>query len=61
MEMKLQKIYLTYYNLFIASSLSHPVNNLSKGIRKIKCKYGHDDKKSETCVIKNKYWDCFLE
>ena len=30
---------------FITSSLSNLVNNLSEGIHKIKCKYGHDDKK----------------
>ena len=28
-------------------SLSNLVNNLSEGIHKIKCKYGHDDKKCE--------------
>ena len=27
---------------FMASSLSNLVNNLSKGIHKIKCKYGHN-------------------
>ena len=44
---------------FMASSLSNLVNNLSEGIHKIKCKYGHD-KKCETCGIKYKYYDCFL-
>ena len=29
----------------MTSSLASPVNNLAKGIHKIKCKYGHDDKK----------------
>ena len=29
---------------FMASSLSNLVNDLSESIRKIKCKYGHDDK-----------------
>ena len=29
---------------FKASSLSNLVNNLSKGIHRIKCKFGHDDK-----------------
>ena len=33
----------------MASSLSNLVNNLSEGIHKIKCKFGHDDKKCETC------------
>ena len=45
----------------MASSLSNLVNNFSGGIHKIKCKYGHDDKKCETLRIKYKYWDCFLE
>ena len=31
----------------MASSLSNLVNNLSEGIRRIKCKFGHDDKKCE--------------
>ena len=26
-------------------------NNLSQGIHKIKCKYWHDDKKFETCIL----------
>ena len=30
---------------FMASSLSNVVNNLSEEIHRIKCKYGHDDKK----------------
>ena len=44
----------------MARSISDLVNNLSEGIRRIKCKYGHDDKKCETCGMKNKYSDCFL-
>ena len=28
------------------SSLSNLINNPSEGIHKIKCKYGHDDKKN---------------
>ena len=28
----------------MASSLSNLINNLSKGIQKVKCKYGHDEK-----------------
>ena len=43
----------------MASSLSKPVNNLSEGIHKFKYKYGHDDKKCETCGVK--YCYCFLE
>ena len=46
---------------YIASSLSNLVNNLSEEIYRTKCKYGHDDKKCETCGIKYKYCDCFLE
>ena len=46
---------------FMASSLSNLVNNLSKGIHRIKCKNGHHDKKCETCRIKYSYCDCFLE
>ena len=37
---------------FMASSLENLVNNLSEEIHKIKCEYGHDDKKCETCEIK---------
>ena len=44
----------------MASSLSNLVNNPSEGIHS-KCKYGHDDKKYETCRIKYKYYDSFLE
>ena len=46
---------------FMASSLTNLVNNLSKIIHRIKCKFGHDDKKCKTCGIKYKYCDCFLE
>ena len=47
MKKKLQKMYVTYYNLLIMQDLwqAHPVNNLSEGIHRIKCKFGHDDKK----------------
>ena len=41
---------------FMASSLSNLVYNLAEDIHKIKCKYEHDDKKSETYGIK--YKDC---
>ena len=46
---------------FMASSLSNLVNNFSEGIHRIKCKCKHDDKKCETCRIKYKYCNCFLE
>ena len=45
----------------MASSLSNLVNNLFDGIHEIKCKYGQDDKKCETCGIKYKYCNCSLE
>ena len=41
---------------YVASSLSNPVNNLSEGIYKIKCKSRHDNKKCKTCGIKYNYW-----
>ena len=42
------------------NSLSNLVKNLSEGIHRLKCKFGLDDKKSETCGIKYKYCDCYL-
>ena len=36
---------------FMASSLSNLVNNLSDGIHGINCKFGHGEKKCETCEI----------
>ena len=45
----------------MAGLLSNLVNNLSEGIHKIKCKFGHDDKTCEICGIKYNYCDCFLE
>ena len=45
----------------MASSLSCLANNLSEEIDKIKRKYGHNNKKYETCGIKYKYCNCFLE
>ena len=44
----------------MANSLSNLVNNFSKGVYRIKCKFGHDEK-CETCAIKYKYYDCFLK
>ena len=40
--------------IFMAISLSNLVDNLIEEIYKIKCKYGHDHKKCETCEIKFK-------
>ena len=45
----------------MAISLSDLAISPSEGIHKIKCKYGHDDKKLETCKIEYKHCDCFLE
>ena len=45
---------------FMASSLLNLDNNFSEGIHRIKCKFGHDDKKCEACRIKYKYSDCLL-
>ena len=45
----------------MTSSSLNLVNNSSEGIHKIKCKYGHDDKKYKTFRIKYKYCDFFLE
>ena len=46
---------------FMASSSSNLFNNLSEGFLRIKCKFGHDDKKCETCGIRYKYCDCSIE
>ena len=42
----------------MVSPLPNLGNNLSGGIRRIKCKYEHDHKKCKTCRIKYKYCDC---
>ena len=66
MEKKLEK-YIYFILQFIDStrfmpiSLSNLANNPSEGIHRIKCKFGHDDKNCETCGIKYKYCNCFLE
>ena len=44
-------LYLFDRARFMASSLSNLVDNLSEGIHRIKCKFGHDDKKCDTCEI----------
>ena len=46
----------------MASTLSNLVNSIYfEEIHRTKCKYGHDDKRCETCGTKYKYCDCFLE
>ena len=37
--------------IFMTSSLSNLIKNLSEGIQNIKCEYSHDDFKCETCGI----------
>ena len=66
MEKKLQKnisyiLHFTDSARIMASSLSNFVNNLSEDIHKTKCKFRHDNKKCETCRIKYKNCNCFLE
>ena len=46
---------------FMASSLSDLVDNRAEGIHKVKCKHGHDNKTCETCGIKYKVCECWLE
>ena len=41
--------------------MSNFVNNLFEQVQKIKCKHDYDNKKCETCGIKYKYLNCFLE
>ena len=66
MEKKLQKN-ISYILQFIdsaklmASSLSNLLNNLSEEIHRVKCKFGQEDKKCETCGSTYKYCDCFVE
>ena len=45
----------------MTSLLANLVSNLFEGTHKIKCKYGHDDRKCENCGIKYQHCDCFLE
>ena len=45
----------------MASSLSNLVDNVAEGIHTIKCKYGHDNEKCETCEVKYKDFDFFLK
>ena len=46
---------------FMESPLTYLVDSHSGRIHKIKCKYGHNDKKCETCRSKYKYCECFFE
>ena len=48
---------------FMASISSNLINNLSEseGVHIIKCKFGYNDKRCETCGNKFKYCNCFLK
>ena len=41
--------------------LSNLVNNLSEGIHRIKCKYGYNYKKYQSCRVTYEVCNCFLE
>ena len=43
------------------SSLSNLVDNIAQEIHKVKCKYGHDNKKCEKFGVKYKDSECYLE
>ena len=45
---------------FMESPLTYLVNSLFERIHKIKCKYGHNNQKCETCRSKYKYSECFF-
>ena len=45
----------------MASSSPNLGNNLTEGIRRVKFKYGHDNKTCEACGSKYKSCECFLE
>ena len=63
-EKILQNIYYTYQFIdnarCIGSLLSNPVNNLSEVINKIKCKYGHNEKKLKLAESHTKFPTVFL-
>ena len=44
----------------IANNISY-TKQITERMHQIKCKYGHDNKKCETCGIKFKHYDCCLE
>ena len=56
----MQKPYLTNYNLLTTKD-SWQVDNVAEGIHEVKGKYGHTNKKCETCEIKYKNCNCCLE
>ena len=63
---QITKIYLTYYNLFIAQGLWQVLHQILliiflKEFIKVNVNTDMMIKKSETCGIKYNYCDCFLE
>ena len=44
----------------MTSSLSNPVNILSEGIHKVKCTYGHNDKKVKIVELNISFTDVFF-
>ena len=60
MDKKRQKPYATDYNLLIGSILCQAHYQIWLVIL-LKCKYGYDNKKCETCGIKYKDGKCCLE
>ena len=65
-EKKLQKPNPTDYQFIdsarsMTSALSIFFSNLAEQIHKIRCKYGRNDKKFETCEIRYKDCNFFLE
>ena len=46
---------------FMASTLSYLVNNISEGIHKVKCKYGHNEKNVKLVELHSKNATGFFE
>ena len=44
----------------MTSSLSNLVNNLSEGMHKVKCTYGHNDKKVKIVELNISFTDVFF-
>ena len=53
---------ISYKLQFIVSErfITNSSSDLAEEIHKTKCKYGHSEKKCETCGIKYKDWNCFF-
>ena len=46
---------------FMTSSFSNLTDNPAEEIHKIKCRFGHGNEKCQTCGIKYKDCECFLD